>query len=218
MTYLAHDIKTPLSNLLGYLTLLNDEDNLTREQQKKFIKIILKNVKILNDLSKDFFSYLKFNLNEIPLNIVKVNIEVFFKQWEEERKTLIKNNIIVIDFVNTSNKEIKIDPELLLRIIDNLISNANKYAKKGTDINVTVMISNKKLMINISNEIEDNVNIDWNLVKLKFYRGDISRNHMINNGSGLGLTIVNDIIKHLDGKFEIVVKDNKVFAEIILPI
>lgn len=218
LTYLAHDIKTPLSNLLGYSTLLYDEDTLTREQQEKFIKVIYENVKILNTLSEDFFSYLKFNLNEIPLNIITLNVEVFFKQWEEERTHSMTDNILVIDFINTKDIEIKTDPELLLRVIDNLISNASKYSKKGTSIHMKVMIWNQSLKITIYNEMEYSESVDWKLVKSKFYRGDISRSRMRNNGSGLGLTIVNDIVKHLDGKFEIGMKDHNVCAEIILPL
>ncbi|MDU3805645.1 MAG: HAMP domain-containing sensor histidine kinase, partial [Finegoldia magna] len=218
LTYLAHDIKTPLSNLLGYSTLLHDEDNLTYEQQKKFIKVIYENVKSLNSLSEDFFSYLKFNLNEIPINIKKFDAELFLKQWEEERKTLVNDNVLDIRFANTSGKEINTDPELLVRILDNLVSNANKYSKKGSTIIVKVEIQDKALNLTVKNEVENNLNVDWKLVKNKFYRGDMSRNRLKNNGSGVGLTIVNDIVAHLNGEFEVYNKDNWVIANVIIPV
>ena len=218
LTYLAHDIKTPLSNLLGYSTLLYDEDNLTYEQQKKFIKVIYENVKSLNSLSEDFFSYLKFNLNEIPINIKKFDAELFLKQWEEERKTLVNDNVLDIRFANTSGKEINTDPELLVRILDNLVSNANKYSKKGTTIIVEVEIQDKALNLTVKNEVENDLNVDWKLVKNKFYRGDMSRNRIKNNGSGVGLTIVDDIVAHLNGKFEVYNKDNWVIASVIIPV
>lgn len=218
LTYLAHDIKTPLSNLLGYSTLLHDEDDLTDEQQRKFIKVIYENVKSLNSLSEDFFSYLKFNLNEIPINIKKFDAELFLKQWEEERKTLVNDNVLDIRFANTSGKEINIDPELLVRILDNLVSNANKYSKKGSTIFVEVDIQDKALNLTIKNEVENDLNVDWKLVKNKFYRGDMSRNRIKNNGSGVGLTIVNDIVAHLNGEFEVYNKDNWVIANVIIPV
>ena len=218
LTYLAHDIKTPLSNLLGYSTLLYDEDNLTYEQQKKFIKVIYENVKSLNSLSEDFFSYLKFNLNEIPINIKKFDAELFLKQWEEERKTLVNDNDLDIRFANTSGKEINTDPELLVRILDNLVSNATKYSKKGTTIIVEVEIKDKSLNLTVKNEIKNDLNVDWKLVKNKFYRGDMSRNRIKNNGSGVGLTIVNDIVTHLNGKFDVYNKDNLVIANVNIPI
>lgn len=218
LTYLAHDIKTPLSNLLGYSTLLHDEDNLTYEQQKKFIKVIYENVKSLNSLSEDFFSYLKFNLNEIPINIKKFDAELFLKQWEEERKTLVNDNVLDIRFANASGKEINTDPELLVRILDNLVSNANKYSKKGSTIIVEVKIQDKALNLTVKNEVENNLNVDWKLVKNKFYRGDMSRSRIKNNGSGVGLTIVNDIVAHLNGEFEVYNKDDFVIANVIIPV
>ena len=218
LTYLAHDIKTPLSNLLGYSTLLYDEDNLTDEQQKKFIKVIYENVKSLNSLSEDFFSYLKFNLNEIPINIKKFDVELFLKQWEEERKALLNDNILDIRFEDTYDKEIGTDPELLVRILDNLVSNANKYSKKGSPIIVKVEIQDEALNLTVKNEVENDLNVDWKLVKNKFYRGDMSRNRLKNNGSGVGLTIVNDIVAHLNGEFEVYNKDNWVMANVIIPV
>ena len=218
LTYLAHDIKTPLSNLLGYSTLLHDEDNLTYEQQKKFIKVIYENVKSLNSLSEDFFSYLKFNLNEIPINIKKFDAELFLKQWEEERKTLVNDNVLDIRFANASGKEINTDPELLVSILDNLVSNANKYSKKGSTIIVEVKIQDKALNLTVKNEVENNLNVDWKLVKNKFYRGDMSRSRIKNNGSGVGLTIVNDIVAHLNGEFEVYNKDDFVIANVIIPV
>ncbi|MCA5587073.1 sensor histidine kinase [Finegoldia magna] len=218
LTYLAHDIKTPLSNLLGYTTLLYDEDNLTNEQKRKFVKVIYENVKSLNSLSEDFFSYLKFNLNEIPINIKKFDVELFLKQWEEERKALLNDNILDIRFEDTSDKEIGTDPELLVRILDNLVSNATKYSKKGSTIIVKVEIQDKALNLTVKNEVENNLNVDWKLVKNKFYRGDMSRSRIKNNGSGVGLTIVNDIVTHLNGEFYVCNKDNLVIANVNIPV
>lgn len=218
LTYLAHDIKTPLSNLLGYASLLNDEEELTKEQQKKFKKVIYENAKFLNSLTEDFFSYLKFNLNEIPLNISEVNLELFFKQWGEERKLTLDENSISIDFIGTSRKKIKTDPELLLRVMDNLLSNARKYSKSGTLINVTVKNTEDTLIIKMINEVEKGLNIDFRTMQMKFRRGDLSRNRVVNSGSGLGLTIVNDIVKHLNGNFNIYEYESKVCAEVIFKI
>ena len=175
-------------------------------------------MKSLNSLSEDFFSYLKFNLNEIPINIKKFDAELFLKQWEEERKTLVNDNVLDIRFANTSGKEINTDSELLVRILDNLVSNANKYSKKGSTIIVKVEIQDKALNLTVKNEVENNLNVDWKLVKNKFYRGDMSRNRLKNNGSGVGLTIVNDIVAHLNGEFEVYNKDNWVIANVIIPV
>ena len=195
LTYLAHDIKTPLANMIGYITLLKDEKNLSEEQKNKFVDVIYENIKYLNRLSEDFFSYLKFNLNEIPLNLTDVDIKIFFSQWEEEKSLSIKDH---------------------LRIMENLITNAVNYSVKGTSINIKVEEINGMLKISVINDVSPNLNVNWNMVTSKFYRGNLSR-RISNNGSGLGLTIVSDIVKHLGGNFEIGEENKRVCAKVILP-
>lgn len=216
LTYLAHDIKTPIANMIGYTTLLNDEKNLSEEQKNKFINIIYENVKYLNKLSEEFFSYLKFNLNDIPINLTNVNIKIFFRQWEEEKSISMKNHLLVLEFLDIEKSEIKIDPQLILRIMENLITNAVNYSAKGTTIQVRVKTEKGILEISVINEISKDLKVDWSIVTSKFYRGDLSR-CISNNGSGLGLTIVNDIVKHLEGNFEIGEKNKKVFAKLSIP-
>lgn len=216
LTYLAHDIKTPLANMIGYITLLNDEKNLSEEQKRKFINIIYDNVKYLNRLSEEFFLYLKFNLNEVPLNFTNVNIEIFFRQWEEERSLSIEDHVLVLEFLDMEDAEMQIDSQLLLRVMENLITNAVNYSVKGTAINIKVAVVEGLLIISIINKVEKNLNVNWNMVTSKFYRGDLSRK-MGDNGSGLGLTIVNDIVKHLGGNFEIGETDSIVCAKVSIP-
>ena len=216
LTYLAHDIKTPIVNMIGYTTLLNNEKNLSEEQKNKFINIIYENAKYLNKLSEEFFSYLKFNLNDIPINLTNVNIKIFFRQWEEEKSLSMKNHLLVLEFLDIEKSEIKIDPQLILRIMENLITNAVNYSTKGTTIQVHVKTEKGILEISVINEISKDLKVDWSIVTSKFYRGDLSR-RISHNGSGLGLTIVNDIVKHLDGNFEIGEKNGKVFAKLSIP-
>lgn len=216
LTYLAHDIKTPLANMIGYITLLKDEKNISEEQKNKFVDVIYENIKYLNRLSEDFFSYLKFNLNEIPLNLMDVDIKIFFSQWEEEKSLSIKDHLLILEFLNLENSKIKTEPQLLLRIMENLITNAVNYSAKGTSINIKVEEINGMLKISVINDASPNLNVNWNMVTSKFYRGNLSR-RISNNGSGLGLTIVSDIVKHLGGNFEIGEENKRVCAKVILP-
>ncbi|WP_230197699.1 ATP-binding protein [Anaerococcus provencensis] len=102
--------------------------------------------------------------------------------------------------------------------MDNLLSNARKYSKSGTLINVTVKNTEDTLIIKMINEVEKGLNIDFKTMQMKFRRGDLSRNRVVNSGSGLGLTIVNDIVKHLNGNFNIYEYESKVCAEVIFKI
>lgn len=216
LTYLAHDIKTPLANMIGYITLLKDEKNLSEEQKNKFVDVIYENTKYLNRLSEDFFSYLKFNLNEIPLNLMDVDVNIFFRQWEEERSLSISDHILILEFLELENSIIKTEPQLLLRIMENLITNAVNYSVKGTNIHINIETINGMLKISVINDVSQNLNVNWKMATSKFYRGDLSR-RISNNGSGLGLTIVNDIVKHLGGTFEIGEENKRVCAKVIIP-
>lgn len=216
LTYLAHDIKTPLANMIGYITLLNDEKTLSEEQRNKFIQVIYENTKFLNQLSEEFFSYLKFSLNDVPLNLVKLNIEVFFKQWAEEQSSAIKSHLLALEFLEMEQKDIITDPQMLLRIMENLIVNAVNYSVKGTEIRVKVIASKESLKIKVINEPLEHLKVNWDMVTSKFYRGDLSRG-ISRNGSGLGLTIVTNIVSHLGGEFKIGQLDNKVCAEVTIP-
>ena len=94
--------------------------------------------KIFKSFKWRFFSYLKFNLNEIPLNLTDVDIKIFFSQWEEEKSLSIKDHLLILEFLNLENSKIKTEPQLLLRIMENLITNAVNYSVKGTSINIKV--------------------------------------------------------------------------------
>ncbi len=218
LTYLAHDIKTPISNILGYASILNEERDLKERQRQKFVKVIYENTKILNSLTEDFFAYLKFNLNEIPINIKKFNIELFFKQWEEELHVLDIANTLNVKLEDLENKEVQTDPELLLRVLDNLFSNAVKYSKKESNIDIIVKNKADKIIITMINEVDNDSNIDWDMVKAKFYRGDFARHIKSIEGFGLGLTIVNEIVSYLEGSFDIQEIKEKVYAKVTIPV
>ncbi|MGI6635786.1 MAG: sensor histidine kinase [Christensenellales bacterium] len=217
LTYFAHDIKTPLANILGYVNLLKEE-NLTIEQQKKFIDVIHRNTEYMNQLTEEFFSYLKFNLHKIPIHKSKINLEIYINQWAEEQSLNLDEKELMIEFNNTKGREIETDPELLLRALNNLLDNAKKYSKEGSTILLNIDIRNQSLRIEFVNLIDSNYNVNWDLVKSKFYRGDMGRNTSKNRGAGLGLPIANDIIAHLGGHFEIKQSHDKVYAKIELPI
>lgn len=145
-----------------------------------------------------------------------VDIKIFFSQWEEEKSLSIKDHLLILEFLNLENSKIKTEPQLLLRIMENLITNAVNYSVKGTSININVEEINGMLIISVINDVSPNLNVNWNMVNSKFYRGNLSR-RISDNGSGLGLTIVSDIVKHLGGNFEIGEENKRVCAKVILP-
>ena len=218
LTYLAHDIKTPLANMLGYTKLLHEEEDLSPDQRGKFIQVIYDNANYLNKLTEDFFDYLKFSLNDIPLQIVKLDVTVFFFQWAEERELSLKNKTLQVTFSNCQDITLQTDPHLLLRVMDNLINNAQKYALDQSQIHVYVARDEKLLSVQVMNEVDQDLTFDWSKAKSRFYQGDYSRNRLINEGSGLGLTIVDDIVRHLGGHFAIDQNEAKVTASLTFPL
>lgn len=202
--------------MMGYIVLLNEEKDISEQNRTKFINIIYENVKYLNQLTEEFFSYLKFSLNDIPVNLTTFNIGIFFRQWEDEKRIITKNHKLKLKVAEKDFIDVQMDAQLLLRILDNLTTNAINYSSDDSEIEVNVEIAKDILNIGIINTIKSDVIINWDMVKTKFYRGDLSRRRG-ESGSGLGLTIVNEIVNHLGGNFEINESDGKVFANVMLP-
>lgn len=217
LTYLAHDMKTPIANLLGYATILDEEKDLNKTQREKFIKIIVDNTNHLNNITNDFFSYLKFNLQEIPVNFEKFDIIEFFKDWIREREITLKDKKLKLNFGPIDKNFVKTDSDLLIRLLDNLFTNAKKYSAENSIIDIKVGICDYNLIINMKNTIPEDLNLDMNQLRKKFYRGDFSRNRYKNNGSGLGLVISDFIVEHLKGKLEIEKNRKEVMVTVKIP-
>jgi len=213
--YMAHDLKTPLTSIIGYLTLLNDEKNISKELQEKYIKIALDKSLRVEELTNQFFDITRYNLHSMPINKTELNITYLLKQLIDECYPMLeKNNLKCV--LNAPDKVNYLgDGDKLARAFGNLLKNAISYSYKDTVIEINVTEELDKLYITFRNK---GAKIpDYKLEKIfeKFYRGDESRTSST-GGAGLGLAITKEIIELHSGKISVKNDDEYIEFDIIL--
>ena len=213
--YMAHDLKTPLTSIIGYLTLLNDEKNISKELQEKYLKIALDKSLRVEELTNQFFDITRYNLHSMPINKTELNITYLLKQLIDECYPMLeKNNLKCV--LNAPDKVNYLgDGDKLARAFGNLLKNAISYSYKDTVIEINVTEELDKLYITFRNK---GAKIpDYKLEKIfeKFYRGDESRTSST-GGAGLGLAITKEIIVLHNGKISVKNDDEYIEFDIIL--
>ncbi|MBS4538798.1 HAMP domain-containing histidine kinase [Clostridium sp. D2Q-11] len=214
----SHDLKNPLSSILGYSELCL-ENNVNSTQKQKYLEIIYNNSLRANGLITDLFHLSKIDSPDFKLSLQKVDIGEFLREKISDSLPLLEESEFQWDF-NIPEKEIilSIDPQQMDRVFFNLFTNSIKYNSKGT----TLSVSLSKQKDTVSIVVADNgIGIDKELEKeifKPFVREDKSRNSQT-GGSGLGLTIVKKIVEAHNGTITLqTFKNVGCKFEIILPI
>ena len=195
ITNVAHDLRTPLTSILGYLELLRKNQKLSPEMQQKYLDIAYNKSVRLQKLIEELFGFTKLSYGKINMNVAKVDIVELLAQLLEESYPNFQKNGLSYDFVsNRKSQIIEADGDLLARLFDNLIGNAIKYGKEGKRVRVNLRADREIVTIKIVNYgyvIPEN---ELPLIFDRFYRTDHSRTNSSGpGGTGLGLAIVKNI-------------------------
>lgn len=195
ITNVAHDLRTPLTSILGYLELLRKNQKLSPEMQQKYLDIAYNKSVRLQKLIEELFGFTKLSYGKINMNVTKVDIVELLAQLLEESYPNFQKNGLSYDFVsNRKSLIIEADGDLLARLFDNLIGNAIKYGKEGKRVRVSLRADREIVTIKIVNYgyvIPEN---ELPLIFDRFYRTDHSRTNASGpGGTGLGLAIVKNI-------------------------
>ncbi len=216
IVYLAHDLKTPLTSVIGYLELLKESPDLPINQRIKYTDITLNKAYRLEELMNEFFEIARFNDTNIILMKKNLNLKLMLQQIIDEFYPLTneqnKNIIINCD----DNITCFADPDKLSRVFNNVIKNAISYSFENTDITIYVICKNNLITISIQNEGYTIPQDKLNVIFDKFYRLDDARNTK-NGGAGLGLAIAKEIITLHGGKISAKSNDNKTVFVLELP-
>lgn len=216
ITNVSHDLRTPLTSLIGYLELINDEKT-SEDNRKKYTNIAIEKAYKLKTLIGDLFDYSKLECGGISLEKSKINIIEIIEQSIGELyiDSKEKNMVFKKEYLN-GNIELYVDSNKIGRVFENLLSNAVKYGVRESNIYINVIEEDEFVTISVENEVEgqDVSNLE-NLFE-RFYRGDSSRNSNI-SGSGLGLAIAKSIINLHNGYISLEGKDNLFKVYVKLP-
>ncbi|WP_081457415.1 HAMP domain-containing sensor histidine kinase [Lachnoanaerobaculum saburreum] len=202
ITNIAHDLRTPLTSILGYLDLINKRE-LTEDTKKEYLKIVYEKSKKLQDLIESLFSFTKTNSSKLVLKIDKIDIIKLLCQLMEEFYPSFEDKGITCS-VNTNIDSYVIDGDgtLLARLFDNLINNAVKYGADGKRIDVKIIAENNIVKIAVINYGKVIPQDELPLIFDKFYRVDQARNSGT-GGTGLGLAIAKNITELHHGVIEV---------------
>lgn len=194
ITNVAHDLRTPLTSIIGYLELLSGPVVLQPEMQKKYIDIAYSKAKRLEKLIEDLFGFTKMNYGKLAMHVSKVDIVKLLGQLLEESYPNFANKGLSYELQsNVPAKIITADGNLLARLFDNLIGNAIKYGAEGKRILVKVMADTDTVQVSVTNYGYVIPAEELPLIFDKFYRVEQSRSTHT-GGTGLGLAIVKNIV------------------------
>ena len=196
--YLAHDIKTPLTSVVGYLSLLNEAPEMPPEQKAKYIQITLKKANHLEGLVNEFFEISRYNFQADTLLKENIDLHYMLVQMADEFYPLLSSKEKKIELSVPEDFTIFGNSEKLARVFNNILKNAIAYSTDKSVINIKTTASNDTVLIAFSNE--------GNIPKEKltdifdkFYRLDSSRSSDT-GGTGLGLAIAKEIVISHGGK------------------
>lgn len=212
----AHDIKTPLTSVIGYLQLLESDDDMSEKSRKKYNKIALDKSLHLEKLLDELFYISKYDFEHTKKSKEKINLTLFLNQLRDEfYPQLIEKEMRLIIQVN-ENFTISTNAEELAKAIGNILKNAINYSYSKSEITLKVASIDNDLSIQIENEADTLNDGEIALIFTRFYRGDYSRSSA-KGGSGLGLAIAKTIIENMGGNIAASSENNKFKMIINIP-
>lgn len=200
ITNVSHDLRTPLTPIIAYLDILQNEKFNTKEQANEYLNSSYNLSIKLKMLIDELFEYTKLSNNGVVLEFVEVDICPILNQIIGEYTPMLESKEVKV-ITNIPNNElpVKIDIEKIIRVFDNILNNTEKYSSKPSDLIISVENTIDHIVISFSNKGEHIPQDTLDKMFEKFYRVDTSRSSSV-EGSGLGLAISKKIIELHNGE------------------
>ena len=199
ITGVSHDLRTPLTSVIGFLGLLTDRENRSEEELQRYTEIAHKKAIKLQSLIDELFEFTRVSYGGISIKKTKINLGELLEQLTDEFYPVLSDEGMECRISVPDDKVyIMADGDLLVRLFENLINNSIRYGKDGKYIDVVLKRQDKIIfvdVINYGNKISDS---DIPYIFEQFYRADKSRTSF-NGGTGLGLAIVKRIAELHNG-------------------
>lgn len=217
IVYLAHDIKTPLTSMIGYLSLLSEIKDMPQEQRNRYIDIALDKSYRLEYLINELFDVARFNSEKIVLEKEEINLNLMLEQIADDFYPTLKEMNKKINFTSDEKTILYADPDKLSRVFNNLIKNAVNYSKENTDIDISILNKENQATVKITNKGKQIPKEKLDKIFEKFCRLDSSRTSKT-GGSGLGLAIAKEIVELHGGRIYAESDMKETTFSVILPI
>ena len=203
ITNVAHDLRTPLTSIIGYLELLAGNSQIPAQMQHKYIEIAYGKARRLEKLIEDLFGFTKLNYGKISMHVAQVDVVKLLGQLlEEAYPNFVEKNLSYDLQSNIPAKIITADGNLLARLFDNLIGNAIKYGADGKRVLVKIHGDDDVVTVSVTNYGYVIPPDELPLIFNKFYRVEQSRSSST-GGTGLGLAIAKEIVDMHGGTIQV---------------
>ncbi len=194
IVYLAHDLKTPLTSVIGYLNLLSEEPDLSPAQRSKFIGIALEKAERLEILINEFFDITRFSLSAMSIEKERINLSRMMEQLASEFMPVMAEKGLEWKLKLEKDVYVLCDPDKMERVFDNLIRNAINYSFRDTNLLMYLQDCGDTVQIQIANHGRTIAPEKLSLIFEQFFRLDESR-ASATGGAGLGLAIAKEIVE-----------------------
>ena len=216
IVYLAHDLKTPLTSIIGYLSLLQEEPQISQELRAKYTGIALEKAERLEYLINEFFDITRFNLTALTLEPEQTNLSRMLEQITSEFDPILAEKKLYWRKTLPPNIGILCDRDKMERVFDNLIRNAIHYSYPGTAITVSLKQLDRQVKLQIQNHGKTISAEKLKHIFDQFFRIDTSRSSST-GGAGLGLAISKEIVELHGGRIQAESINETITFKVYLP-
>lgn len=216
IVYLAHDLKTPLTSVIGYLTLLRDEPDIPAESREKYTAVALERSQRLEELINEFFDITRFSLTTLTLDTRKIDFSLLLNQTISEFSPIFADNSLAIRTQIQPDVELLCDPDKLERVFDNILKNAVNYSYENTEIEFAMTADDGAVTVTCKNRGRTIPKEKLDRIFEQFFRVDTARQSKT-GGAGLGLAIAKEIVTLHGGAISAASEDEVIEFTVEIP-
>jgi len=217
ITNVSHDLRTPLTSIIGYLGLVKEKKFTSEDQMAEYVQVAYRESEKIKKMLDDLFDYSRLSSNSNELKIRVFDLSDLIGQTIEEYKPRLDDRGFETEMQISGESIVSADPEKIHRVFDNLIVNAIKYGVDNSKFVIKLENVGKKVVVSFTNECSLSPDEDLDKLFDRFYRGDKSRSSQT-SGSGLGLAICKQIISLHNGEIKAELIGNKLSFVVELPL
>lgn len=215
--YMAHDLKTPLTSVIGYLSLLEEELELSPQVRAKYTSVALHKAQRLEELINEFFDITRFQLSHMALVKHPIDIKLMLEQIAYEFRPVFAEKGIRYELQIQERLEVNCDADKMERVFDNLLKNAFHYSYENSMITIFAKMDAGQVHIIVRNEGQLLSKEQVQRVFEPFFRTDSSRSTN-SGGAGLGLAIAKDIVEAHGGMIFCANEEKTVAFHVLIPV
>lgn len=216
VTYLAHDLKTPLASVVGYLSLLEEAPDLPQDLRARFTGIALDKAHRLDSLIEEFFDITRFDFHDIVLTRGYVDLSLLLAQVADEFYPILTDQGKQVEVDSPASLIVLIDGDKMARVFNNVMKNAIAYSYEGSTIRIFAESRDDEVVVRFENQGDPIPAPKLGVIFEKFYRLDAAR-ATNRGGAGLGLAIAKEIVGAHGGTISCSSTPEKTVFTIVLP-